>query len=199
MDYPNQIRDMASHALLHLEFYRLEAKPRRVTSEVSEQVLRKYLKVQLNRSKYKGIKKIIKGLTVKSPNKRSGTIEAKLNAHLSVPVPRHSSAFDLVLLAIEDIEVRTGVRVLTCPEEDLFGTKLQPSTQYISLITDNVERHFTRDRSELVGDLVFMYQLDKRAERELLGALNKLPQKVQICEDFYGAKGVRVLCGVYEH
>lgn len=65
MNYSSQLHQLTTHALLHLAFFRLMQKPKRVPLKTANSALSKWLKIQQKRSEYGLITKDIKTLIIK--------------------------------------------------------------------------------------------------------------------------------------
>ncbi|MBE3659765.1 hypothetical protein BOO91_02230 [Vibrio navarrensis] len=134
------LRELAVHALLHLEFRRLATADKSLSIKDSNDLLQKWLKPKLKSNRYKLIKKPLKTLTQQAKGDQ-GNLEKLLEKCVGAETPPTQPHLDSYLLLINEIEKKLGTTVLLSRAEDV-DLSHDENGCLLCVLTQNLNDHF---------------------------------------------------------
>ena len=169
MNYQPLIYELSTHAQLHLEFYKLNQRPRHVPVATRNAVLGKYIKEKLKLPKYKLIKKDMKSLVLLS-KKPNANIEQRLDNLLSLHSTRVTNHLDAFFYVVAEIERAWNTDFKMIPPDTLELSEIDNKALIIP--TANIGAHFSEDENELVEPITFLCRGSERYIEMLENMIN---------------------------
>lgn len=169
MNYRPLIEDLATNALLHLEFEKLKNKPRHTPIASRNIILGKYLKDKLKLPKYKLVKKDMKSLVLLS-KKPNANIEKRLDNLLAIQKATVTNHLDAFFYVVSEIERAWNVEFkMLCPAELILD---EFTNKALIIPTNNIGAHFKEDDNALIEPIIFLCRGAEKHITMLEGMIN---------------------------
>ncbi|WP_406707707.1 DUF2913 family protein [Vibrio methylphosphonaticus] len=162
------LTEVSLHALLHLEFKKLDSKSAHLDREKCNDLLVRWLKPKLKSNKYKAIRKQLKTMSLQA-KKSQVDLEDVLLVGIEAKPEAVQPHLDSYLLLIREIEKKLGTTALlsSARQVDLDHDK---DGCLLCVLSDDLNSHFGT-KNQLIDSISILFRGTVREKHLFLGAI----------------------------
>ncbi|MFA0439694.1 hypothetical protein BCU70_18555 [Vibrio sp. 10N.286.49.C2] len=162
------LTEVSLHALLHLEFKKLEAKTTHFDREKCNELLVRWLKPKLKSNKYKAVRKQLKTMSLQA-KKSQVDLEEVLLTGIEAKPDAIQPHLDSYLLLIREIEKKIGTTALLSSPRQVDLTHDEDGC-LLCVLSDDLNGHFGT-KNQLVSNISILFRGTVREKHLFLGAI----------------------------
>ncbi|GMQ49194.1 DUF2913 family protein [Vibrio sp. 10N] len=162
------LTEVSLHALLYLEFYKLDSKTQHFDRDKKNELLVRWLKPKLKSNKYKSIRKQLKTMSLQA-KKSQVDLEDVLLTGIEAKPDALQPHLDSYLLLIRELEKKLGTTaLLSTPEQVDLGH--DENGCLLCVLSGDLNAHFG-SKNQLIADVSILFRGTVREKHLFLGAI----------------------------
>lgn len=162
------LTEVSLHALLYLEFQKLDRKSPYFDREKKNELLVRWLKPKLKSNKYKAIRKQLKTMSLQAKKSQVDLEDVLLTAVEAKPEALQPH-LDSYLLLIREIEKKLGTTALLSTPEDV-DLSHDENGCLLCVLSNDLNAHFGT-KNQLVADISILFRGTVREKHLFLGTI----------------------------
>lgn len=162
------LTEVSLHALLYLEFHKLDRKPQVFDREKKNELLVRWLKPKLKSNKYKSIRKQLKTMSLQA-KKSQVDLEDVLLTGIEAKPEALQPHLDSYLLLIREIEKKLGTTALLSTPESV-DLSHDENGCLLCVLSNDLNAHFGT-KNQLVANISILYRGTVREKHVFLGTI----------------------------
>lgn len=162
------LTEVSLHALLYLEFQKLDRKSPYFDREKKNELLVRWLKPKLKSNKYKAIRKQLKTMSLQAKKSQVDLEDVLLTAVEAKPEVLQPH-LDSYLLLIREIEKKLGTTALLSTPEDV-DLSHDENGCLLCVLSNDLNAHFGT-KNQLVADISILFRGTVREKHLFLGTI----------------------------
>ncbi|USD63341.1 MULTISPECIES: DUF2913 family protein [Vibrio] len=162
------LTEVSLHALLYLEFQKLDRKSPFFDREKKNELLVRWLKPKLKSNKYKAIRKQLKTMSLQAKKSQVDLEDVLLTAVEAKPEALQPH-LDSYLLLIREIEKKLGTTALLSTPEDV-DLSHDENGCLLCVLSNDLNAHFGT-KNQLVADISILFRGTVREKHLFLGTI----------------------------